>query len=453
MAPSEIDRILAPGEDISSVTDKVSNIVLRPQLHIGWWIGFGIGSALFLIFAVALAGVAQLALGVWGDDIPVVWGFAIANYIWWTDVATGGFLISALFFLTRADWRASIHRVAEAMALFATAAAGFLPIFHLGRYWYFYWLFPYTNTMGTWPQFRSPLHWDFVGLFTLVVGGVLFIYIALIPDLATMRDRASAWWKRVLYGVFALGWQGSSTQWRHFRAIYRVFVGLMVAEAVAAHSIVGLDLAGGMTPGWHSTMLPPYFVAGAAVAGFAFLLMLLIPLRYSYPITTMVMERHIEVLARLLLTSSLLMAYFYWIEAFMPYYGGQPAALWTIRASFFGTYAFAYWAKIAFVAIIPQLLWFRRLRRHGPAVFAIATGALVGLWLEYFLIVIGSLNRDYISSRWFPYVPSLWDYLLVAGTFGVFLFGFFLMLRFVPIVGMFGMRELAHRRDREDRAA
>jgi Ni/Fe-hydrogenase subunit HybB-like protein len=208
-----------------------------------------------------------------------------------------------------------------------------------------------------------------------------------------------------------------------------------------------------MTPGWHSTMLPPYFVAGAAVAGFAFLLMLLIPLRYSYPITTMVMERHIEVLARLLLTSSLLMAYFYWIEAFMPYYGGQPAALWTIRASFFGTYAFAYWAKIAFVAIIPQLLWFRRLRRHGPAVFAIATGALVGLWLEYFLIVIGSLNRDYISSRWFPYVPSLWDYLLVAGTFGVFLFGFFLMLRFVPIVGMFGMRELAHRRDREDRAA
>jgi Ni/Fe-hydrogenase subunit HybB-like protein len=453
MAPSPIDEILAPGENISSVTDQVSNIVLRPQLHIGWWIGFAIASALFLIFAIALAGVAQLAIGVWGVNIPVAWGFAIANYIWWTDVATGGLIISALFLLTRSDWRTSVHRVAEVMVLFAAAAGGLMPIFHLGRYWYFYWLFPYTNTMGTWPQFRSPLHWDFVGIITLVVSGVVFFYIALIPDLATMRDRAAAWWKRVLYGALALGWQGSSQQWHHFRATYLVFAGLILAEAVAAHSIAGLDLSGGMTPGWHSTMLPPYFVAGGVLAGFAMLLMLLVPLRHSYPIATLVMERHIDVLARLMLTSSLLLVYFYWIEAFMPYYSGQPARLWTIRASFFGTYAFAYWAKIAFVAVIPQLLWFRRVRRNGPAVFAIAAGALIGLWLEYFLIVVGSLNRDYMASRWFPYVPTLWDFLFVAGTFGLFLAGFFVMLRLLPSVAMFEMRELVRRREKENKAA
>jgi Ni/Fe-hydrogenase subunit HybB-like protein len=453
MAPNQIDEILAPGENISSVTDQVSNIVLRPQLHIGWWIGFGIGSALFLIFAIALAGVAQLALGVWGDDIPVAWGFAIANYIWWTDVATGGLIISALFLLTRSDWRTSIHRVAELMVLLGAAAGGLMPIFHLGRYWYFYWLFPYTNTMGTWPQFRSPLHWDFVGIITLVVSGVVFFYMALIPDLATLRDRASDWRKRVLYGVLALGWQGSSRQWHHFRATYLVFAGLILAEAVAAHSIAGLDLSGGMTPGWHSTMLPPYFVTGAALVGFAFLLMLLIPLRHSYPVATMVMERHIDLLARLMLTSSLLLAYFYWMEAFMPYYGGQPAELWTIRASFFGTYAFAYWAKIALNAIIPQLLWFRRVRRSGPALLAISAGVLIGVWLEYFLLVVGSLNRDYISSRWFPYIPSLWDFLLVAGTFGMLLAGFFAMMRFVPLVVMFEMRELVRRREKEDKVA
>ncbi|MGH7097381.1 MAG: c-type cytochrome [Stellaceae bacterium] len=361
MPASENLAVVAPETTLASVTADVSGIVLRPQLHLGWWIGLGIALALVLLLTVALGALSVIGVGIWGVTIPTAWGFAIANYIWWTDIATGGALISALFLLTGADWRTATHRIAETMMLFAAAAGGLMPIFHLGRYWYAYWLFPYTNVMGTWPQFRSPLHWDFVGIIAFIVGAVVFWSIALIPDLATLRDRASHRTTRVLYGVLAMGWQGSSTQWRHFRAIYLAFAGLMVAEAVAAHSIAGLDLSGGMTPGWHSTFLPPYFVIGAALVGFAVLLMLLIPLRLSYPIGTMVTLRHIEVLARLLLASSWLIAYCYAIEAFMPFYSGKPADLTTINAAFYDPYAFAYWSKIALNVILPQLLWFRRI--------------------------------------------------------------------------------------------
>ncbi|HJU17489.1 MAG TPA: NrfD/PsrC family molybdoenzyme membrane anchor subunit [Stellaceae bacterium] len=442
---TDISEVIAPDETFASMTDEVSSIILRPHRRIGWWIGFGIGFALTVLLATALAALSAIGIGIWGDNIPVAWGFAIANYIWWTDIATGGALISALFLLTRSEWRTAIHRIAETMMLFATAAGGLMPIFHLGRYWYAYWLFPYTNVMGAWPQFRSPLHWDFVALIAFVASIVLFWYIALIPDLATLRDRASGRIVRVLYGLFALGWQGSSRQWRHFRITYWTFAGLMTAEVVAAHSVVGLDFAAGMTPGWHSTFLPPYFVIGAALTALAFILLLIIPVRWGYPLATMITLRHVDVLAKLLLTSSLFMAYCYWIEAFMPFYGGVPADIWTINASFYGTYSFAYWGKIALNAILPQLLWFRPVRRCEPAVFAIALGVVIGMWLEYFLLIVGSLNRGYMSSRWFIYVPSFWDWATVAGTVGLFVAGLFLFLRFVPTLPMFEMRELIQR--------
>lgn len=452
MPAAEIYEVIAPGENLASVTDEVSGIVLRPTLHIGWWVGFGIAVALTVTLAVALAWLSIEGVGIWGVNIPVAWGFAIANYVWWIGLASGGTIISALFFLTRSEWRSATNRTAESMMLFCAASAGLMPIFHLGRYWYAYWLFPYPNVMGAWPQFRSPLHWDFVALFTYVNTSILFWYIALIPDLATLRDRATSHGKRLLYGVFALGWQGSSRQWRHFRATYLVFAGLMAPVVVSIHSIVGLDFAGGITPGWHSTQFPPYFVFGAVLSGFALILMLLIPMRRAYPIDGMITLRHLDVLARLLLTTSLLLTYSYCLEAFMPFYGGKPAEIAVTLASFHGTYAFAYWTKIALNSLVPQLLWFRRVRLRPVALFAIATAVVVGMWFERFLIVIGSLDRDYLSTRWFPFVPTLWDFLTLAGSVGLFLTGFFLALRYVPIVTMFEVRELTHRRN-EDKAA
>lgn len=453
MPAAEIYDVIAPGQSLASVTNEVSRIVLRPKFHPGWWIGFGISLALLLLLAVALAALSTIGIGIWGVNIPVAWGFAIANYVWWIGLASGGTIISALFFLTRSEWRTATNRTAESMMLFCAASAGLMPIFHLGRYWYFYWLFPYPNVMGTWPQFRSPLHWDFVALFTYVTTSILFWYIAIIPDLATLRDRAGGQGKRVIYGILAIGWQGSSRQWHHFRATYLVFAGVMAPVVVSIHSVVGLDFSAGMTPGWHSTQFPPYFVFGAVLSGFALVLMLLIPLRRSYPVDTMITLRHIDVLARLFLTTSLLLTYSYAIEAFMPFYSGKPSEIIVTQASFYGIYSFAYWAKIALNVVVPQLLWFRRIRLCEPALFAIAAGTVIGMWFERFLIVIGSLSRGYIASRWFPFVPTFWDFATLAGSVGLFLTGFFLLLRFTPIVTMFEVRELVHRHRDEEEAA
>ena len=234
---------------------------------------------LLLLFVVSLVWLFIRGVGVWGINWPVAWGFAIGNYVWWVGMASGGTIISALFFLTRSEWRSATNRIAESMTVFCVACAGIMPVIHLGRWWYFYWLFPYPNTMGTWPQFRSPLHWDFVAILVYVIASVVFWYVGLIPDLATLRDRATTRWQRVLYGILALGWQGSSRHWREYRATYPVLAGLMAPLVISVHSIVGLDFAGGLVPGWHEAQFPPYFVFGAVLSGFAVVLMLVIPLR------------------------------------------------------------------------------------------------------------------------------------------------------------------------------
>ena len=437
--------IIAPGEDDATLTRTIGNIVLRRHAPIGWWLGWLVSVALLLLFAIALAWLSLQGVGVWGNNIPVAWGFPIANYVWWIGLASGGTIISALFLLTRSEWRSATNRIAESMMLFCAASAGLMPIFHLGRYWYFYWLFPYPNVMGIWPQFRSPLHWDFVALFTYVVGSVLFWYVGVIPDLATMRDRATRRGARVLYGIFAAGWQGSSRQWRHFRAAYLVFAGIMAPVVVSIHSIVGLDFAGGMTPGWHSTQFPPYFVFGALLSSFGLILMLTIPLRRAYRLEALITPHHLDVLGRLLLTTSLLIGYAYAIEAFMPFYSGSRAETAFAFYAFTGPGAFAYWGKVSLNVVIPQLLWWRRARLCEPVLFLISFGAVVGMWLERYLIVIGSLSRDYMVSRWGFFVPTFWDWATLAGSIGLFLTGFFFILRFVPIVSIHEMKELARR--------
>src|SRR4051795_13482971 len=318
VAADEIRRVVAPQETPAGVTARISGIVLERRTPLWWWIGFGISATLLALFVVALGWLFIEGVGIWGIDWPVAWGFAIANYVWWVGMASGGTIISALFFLTRSEWRSAVNRTAETMTVFCVTCAGIMPIIHLGRWWYFYWLFPYPNTMGTWPQFRSPLHWDFVAILVYVAASVVFWYVGLIPDLATLRDRSTARWQRVLYGVLALGWQGSSRQWREYRAIYPILAALMAPLVISVHSIVGLDFAGGLAPGWHEAQFPPYFVFGAVLSGFAAVLMLVIPLRSAFDLEGVITPRHIDVLARLMLTTSLLISYSYGLEIFMP---------------------------------------------------------------------------------------------------------------------------------------
>ncbi|MBP2302439.1 NrfD/PsrC family molybdoenzyme membrane anchor subunit [Azospirillum picis] len=448
--PDSAHPVIEPGVTAMSVTAHVSDLVLERRTPLWWWVGFGLSLALLGVFAVALGWLFIRGVGIWGIDWPISWGFAIGNYVWWVGMASGGTLISALFFLTRSDWRSATSRIAESMTVFCVACAGIMPVIHLGRWWYFYWLFPYPNTMSLWPQFRSPLHWDFVAILAYVMGSVLFWYVGLIPDLATLRDRARRRWQRLLYGVMAMGWQGSSGHWRQFKMLYLILAALMAPLVCSIHSIVGLDFAGGLTPGWHETQFPPYFVFGAALSGFAVVLMLVMPLRRALDLHGVITPRHVDVLARLMLTASLLLSYCYLMEVFMPFYRGERADIIQVMAQLGGYYAPWYWAKIVLNGVIPQLLWFRRVRRNQPLLFLVALGVVVGMWIERFVIVVGSLHRNHSESSWFIFVPTVWDWATLAGSVGLFLTGFFLLLRFIPMVSMFELRELIHKKTAGD---
>lgn len=446
IAEHDFERIVAPDLTIASMTRQVSDLVLEAKTPAWWWIGFAFSAALLLLFIVALAWLFIEGVGIWGIDWPVAWGFAIANYVWWVGMASGGTIISALFFLTRSEWRSATNRIAESMTVFCVICAGIMPIIHLGRWWYFYWLFPYPNVMKVWPQFRSPLHWDFVAILVYVIGSLLFWYVGMIPDLATLRDRARRRWQQVFYGVLAVGWQGSSRHWRQFKVAYLILASLMAPLVCSVHSIVGLDFAGGLTPGWHATQLPPYFVFGAVLSGFAIVLMLVMPMRRAFNLGDLITGRHVDVLARLMLTCSLLIGYSYLLEAFMPFYRGDRHEIRSLVENVAGTYAGWYWAKIALNLVVPQLLWWRAIRLNQIVLFVISAGVVVGMWVERYIIVVGSLHRNYSPSSWFVFMPTAWDWATLAGSVGLFLVGFFLLMRFAPMVSMFEMRELLRRR-------
>jgi molybdopterin-containing oxidoreductase family membrane subunit len=392
-----------------------------------------IGSVLYLFYA---------GVGIWGIDWPVAWGFAIINYVWWIAIASGGTFISALFFLTRSEWRNAISRIAESMTLFGAACAGIYPILHLGRPWLFYWLFPYPNSMGLWPQFRSPLLWDFFAILAYVTSSVLFWYFGLLPDLATMRDRASTRGKQLIYGVMALGFRGTAGQWRHYQALYGVLAAIMAPLVCSVHSIVGLDFAGGATVGWHSTMFPPFFIFGAFLSGFATVLLLVMPLRRLLRLQRYITTRHIDVLGRLLLTSSLFVGYAYIMDGFSIYYGGGKAEIINYHERLFGTYAGVFWATVLFNVTLPQLLWFRGLRLNQIVVALIAIGVIVGMWCERFTIVVVALHRPHLPSSYGNFHGTVWDWLTMMGTVGFFIFGILMIVRLIPVISMFEMREI-----------
>ncbi|MGH7114115.1 MAG: NrfD/PsrC family molybdoenzyme membrane anchor subunit [Stellaceae bacterium] len=437
--------VVAPGVTLRSLSEEVSERVLRPKAPRWWWVGFGISLVLFLTVVVAVAWLFINGIGVWGVQIPVAWGFAIVEYVWWIALASGGTIVSALFYLTRSPWRSATNRIAESMMLSAAACAGLMPILHIGRPGLFYWLFPYSNVMGVWPQFRSPLLWDFVCLLCYILMSVMYYYVGLLPDLATVRDLAQTRGKQVFYGILALGWRGSARHWRNHRVVYYIMAAIMAPMVISVHSVVGLDFAGGITPGWHSTQFPPYFFFGAVISGLALVIMLTLLVRWGYGFEDIITEYHLNALAKVMLVGSVMLGYSYLWEAWGAYYGTDVATRTMFNARIFGFYAPSYWAKLALNIIIPQLLWLPAVRRNVILLFVISGGVIVGMWLERFVIVITSLHRNYMPSEWGNFYPTFWDWATLAGTIGLFLTIFFTILRLLPIVSIAEVREIVEK--------
>jgi Ni/Fe-hydrogenase subunit HybB-like protein len=442
------DRGLAHGAFVGgdytfgSVTDKISFIVLARRPPLGWYVGFGLSFALVMLLMWAIGYLFVRGVGIWGINIPVGWGFAIVNFVWWIGIGHAGTLISAILLLLRQPWRTSINRFAEAMTLFAVACAAMFPLLHLGRPEYFYYLIPYPATTGVWPQFRSPLMWDFFAVGTYATVSLLFWYVGLIPDLATLRDRSSRPFSQIAYGFLAMGWRGSAKHWRRYQQGYLLLAGLAAPLVVSVHSIVSLDFAASIVPGWHSTIFPPYFVAGAIYSGFAMVLTIAIPLRRVYQLQGLVTTRHLDNMAKVMLASGLVVAYGYLMEAFTAWYSGNPFERYMMLNRALGGYGWCYWLLIASNVAIPQLLWLRRMRTSETMLFVVALVINLGMWLERFVIVVVSLSRDFLPSSWGSYTPTSWDWATFIGTIGLFAALLFIFIRLLPMISIFEMREL-----------
>ena len=438
-------EIIRPGHTYATVTDKISSIVLTRKWSLHWLAGFGISFMLVMLLMVAVTYLFVEGIGIWGVNVPVAWGFAIINFVWWIGIGHAGTLISAILLLLRQEWRTSINRFAEAMTLFAVACAALYPILHLGRPWFAYWLIPYPNTMDVWPQFRSPLVWDVFAVSTYFTISLLFWFIGLIPDLATLRDRARSRLGRVVYGILAMGWRGSAIHWRRYDVAYLLLAGLATPLVVSVHTVVSFDFAISILPGWHTTIFPPYFVAGAIYSGFAMVMVLAIPIRAVYKLEDFLTMRHLQNMAKVMLATGLIVGYGYLIESFMAWYSADQYERYMTLNRLIGPYAPAYWALILFNILIPQALWFQRVRQSVLQLWLIALAVNIGMWLERFVIVITSLHRDFLPSSWGMYYPTVWDWSTYIGTIGLFFALLFLFLRFLPVISIFEMRTLVEK--------
>jgi len=440
---TEHDRLIAPGHDFGSVTDKISQIVLKRRTPLGWWVGFGIGFLLMNLLLLTIVNLLFRGIGVWGPTVPIGWGFDIINFVWWIGIGHAGTLISAILLLLRQAWRTSINRFAEAMTLFAVACAGFYPIFHTGRPWLsIYWLFPYPNTMGLWPNFRSPLIWDVFAVSTYASVSAMFWFIGLIPDFATLRDRAQSKPWKIVYGMLAMGWRGSAKHWHNYETAYLLMAGLATPLVLSVHTVVSWDFAVGLVPGWHATIFPPYFVAGAIYAGFAMVLTLCIPLRKFYGLEDFITMKHLENMAKVMLATGLVVAYGYTMEAFFGWYSGSNYEQFMVWNRMTGPYWYMYWMLILCNVIAPNTLWIPRLRRSVPFLFFISFVVSLGMWLERYVIIVTSLHRDFLPSSWGMYAGTRWDWAAFVGTIGLFITLIFLFVRFLPAISIFEMRTL-----------
>ncbi len=434
--------VIEPGYTFATITDKISSIVLTRPASMGWVVGFGAGFLVTMMLLYALGYLFIKGTGIWGINIPIGWGFAIVNFVWWIGIGHAGTLISAILLLLRQSWRNSINRFAEAMTLFAVSCAGIFPLVHTGRPWVAYWMFPYPNTMNYWPQFRSPLLWDVFAVSTYFTISLLFWFIGLIPDLATLRDRAENKYARMSYGLLAMGWRGSARHWARYESAYLLLAGLATPLVLSVHTVVSFDFAVAIVPGWHTTIFPPYFVAGAIYSGFAMVLMLAIPIRKIYSLEDFITDRHLQNSAKVMLATGWIVAYGYTIEAFDGWYGGNRYDQTLLWNRLHGPYAGLYYMLLICNIFIPQLLWFRKMRTNPVWLFLISFVILVGMWLERFVIIVISLSRDFVTSSWGMYYPTRWDFITFFGTIGMFLTAMFLFVRILPMISIFEMRTL-----------
>jgi len=434
--------VIGPGQTFDSVTDTIAGAVLKRPIGLGWLAGLGIGMLLLGSLLTAVTYLFLVGVGIWGIEVPVAWGFAIINFVWWIGIGHAGTLISAFLLLFKQTWRNSINRFAEAMTLFAVACAGMFPLLHMGRPWLFYWMFPYPSSMGVWPQFRSPLVWDVFAVSTYFTISLVFWYVGLVPDFATMREEATHLWTKRVYGVLSLGWRGSARHWARYEALYILLAGISTPLVLSVHTVVSFDFSIAILPGWHTTIFPPYFVAGAIYSGFAMVLVLAIPIRKYYGLEQMITMRHLQNSAKVMLATGLIVAYGYFFEAFISLYSGSTYERFMVHNRWFGPYGPFYWALILMNILLPQLLWWPKIRASTRWLFGISLVILTGMWLERFVIIITSLHRDFLPSSWGHYVATRWDYATYFGTIGFFTVAIYLFIRIVPAISIFEMRML-----------
>ena len=421
---------------LARITDNVSRIAEAPRPPKAWYIAFAAALTLLAAFVGSVGWVVWMGIGEWGNMIPVAWGFPIINFVFWVGIGHAGTLISAILFLLRQTWRTAINRFAEAMTIFAVVCAGIFPGIHIGRPWLPYWMLPIPNQMETWPQFRSPLEWDIFAVGTYATVSLLFWYMGMIPDLATFRDRSKTKLRGFVYGVLAMGWRGSSRQWHRYERAYLLLAALATPLVLSVHSVVSFDFATAQLPGWHTTIFPPYFVAGAIFGGFAMVLTLAVPARQFFGLKRLISIDHLELMNKIVLATGMMVGNAYSMEFFIAWYSGNPYEEFVFINRALGNYAWGYWTMISCNVLAPQVFWFKKLRRNPWVALAVGIIVNVGMWFERFVIIVSSLARDFLPSSWGYFVPTTFDYLTLAGSFGLFFTLFLLFCRYLPMVAM-----------------
>jgi molybdopterin-containing oxidoreductase family membrane subunit len=431
---------------LSWITQHVCQIV-EERAPKWWWILTITFGAMATLVPAMLTYLVSTGVGVWGLNVPVCWAWDITNFVFWIGIGHAGTLISAILFLTRQKWRTSINRSAEAMTIFAVICAGIFPAFHVGRVWMAWFLAPVPNANAIWQNFRSPLLWDVFAVSTYFTVSLIFWYLGLIPDLASLRDRATTRLRQMAYGLLALGWRGSNRHWTHYEKTYLILAGISTPLVLSVHSVVSFDFATSIVPGWHTTIFPPYFVAGAIFGGFAMVLTLLIPFREIYKLHDLVTDKHIDNMCKIILLTGSLVGYAYSMEFFIAWYSGNPFEIYAFTNRAFGPYWWAYWAMITCNVAAPQLFWFKHCRQNPWVVLAIVMFPNTGMWFERFVIIVTSIHRDFLPSSWGYFSPTWVDITLFIGTIGLFNFLFLLFVRFLPIINMFEVKGITPQAD------
>lgn len=437
----------------AQITDNVSRIMEAPTPPRAWYIAMAVALGLLGMFGASLGYVIWEGIGAWGHVHPVAWGFPIVNFVFWVGIGHAGTLISAILFLLRQNWRTAINRFAEAMTIFAVVCAAVFPGLHIGRPWLPFWMFPIPNQMEMWPQFRSPLAWDVFAVGTYATVSILFWYMGMIPDFATFRDRCTSKVRRVVYGILAMGWRGSSRQWHRYERAYLLLAGLATPLVLSVHSVVSFDFATSQLPGWHTTIFPPYFVAGAIFGGFAMVVVLAIPARQFFGLKKIITMKHLELMAKVILGTGMLVGYAYAMEMFVAWYSGAMFEQFAFLNRAFGDYAWSYWTMIFCNVVSPQVFWFKKMRTNIWVIFVVGVIVNVGMWFERFVIICTSLTRDFLPANWGKLIPNAVDFATLGGSFGLFFTLFLLFCRYMPMVAMAEVKAFipeGHAHDEDD---